>query len=46
MSDGVDRNKALEILRRHLTNDVLVKHCLATEAVMRTGFPKAAYPWS
>jgi putative nucleotidyltransferase with HDIG domain len=28
-------NAALDLLRRHVTSDVLIKHCLATEAVMR-----------
>ncbi len=31
----MEREKALELLRTHLKNDNLVKHCLASEAVMR-----------
>ncbi|PIU18614.1 MAG: hydrolase [Elusimicrobia bacterium CG08_land_8_20_14_0_20_59_10] len=31
----MDRNKALELLRQHVKNENLVKHCLASEAVMR-----------
>lgn len=31
----MDRNEALAILKEHLTQDNLVKHCLATEAIMR-----------
>ncbi|OIO00782.1 MAG: hydrolase [Elusimicrobia bacterium CG_4_10_14_0_2_um_filter_56_8] len=31
----MDREKALELLRTHIKNDNLVKHCLASEAVMR-----------
>jgi putative nucleotidyltransferase with HDIG domain len=31
----MDRNAALELLRKHVKNENLVKHCLASEAVMR-----------
>ncbi len=31
----MEREKALELLRTHVKNDNLVKHCLASEAVMR-----------
>ncbi|MCK4806208.1 MAG: HDIG domain-containing protein [Candidatus Aegiribacteria sp.] len=31
----IDRDKALELLERNLTNRNLIRHCLATEAVMR-----------
>ncbi len=31
----MDRNTALELLRTHVKNENLVKHCLASEAVMR-----------
>ncbi|HBA60464.1 MAG TPA: hydrolase [Elusimicrobia bacterium] len=31
----MDRNKALELLRQHVKNENLVKHCIASEAVMR-----------
>ena len=30
----MERNQALELLNRHLTNKNLVKHCIATEAAM------------
>lgn len=32
----MDRNEALQLLHHHLTDDRLVKHCLATEAIMRS----------
>ncbi|HEX9901720.1 MAG TPA: HDIG domain-containing protein [Acidobacteriota bacterium] len=32
----MDRNKALELLKQHLKNKNLVKHCLAVEACMRS----------
>ena len=35
MSYGINRSRALELLDQHLENRNLVKHCLATEAVMR-----------
>jgi len=31
----MDREKSLELLKSHLNNDVLVKHSIATEAIMR-----------
>ncbi len=31
----MDRNQALELLRTHVKNENLVKHCLASEAVLR-----------
>jgi len=31
----IDRKSALELLRNNLSNENLVRHCLATEAVMR-----------
>ena len=35
MSYGISRGEALNLLRTHVKNPNLVKHCLATEAVMR-----------
>ncbi len=35
MSYGINREQALELLDQHLSNPNLVKHCLASEAVMR-----------
>ena len=35
MSYGISREAALELLGRHLANPNMIKHCLATEAVMR-----------
>ncbi len=35
MDYGITREQALALLNRHLTNPNLVKHCLASEAVMR-----------
>ena len=32
---GITREDALELLRSRLKNEALVKHCLATEAIMR-----------
>jgi len=29
------REKALGLLRQHVTNEILIKHCLASEAIMR-----------
>lgn len=31
----MDRNRALELLRGHVKNENMVKHCLASEAVLR-----------
>lgn len=31
----ISRNKAWQILRQHVTGDVLIKHCLAVEIAMR-----------
>ena len=33
--DGISREKAVELVRRHIHNDNLFKHCLASEAVLR-----------
>ena len=35
MSYGIDRDAAIDLLRSHIDNPNLVKHCLASEAVMR-----------
>lgn len=35
MEYGIGRERALELLNQHLSNPNLVKHCLASEAVMR-----------
>lgn len=35
MPYGIDRPRALELLNQHLSNPNLVKHCLASEAVLR-----------
>lgn len=32
---GIDRNEALTLLRSHLSNDNMINHCLAAEAVLR-----------
>lgn len=32
---GISRDEALELLNRHITNQNMIKHCLATEAVLR-----------
>ena len=32
---GIGREEALELLRSHISNDNLVKHCLAAEAVLK-----------
>lgn len=39
MSYGMTRDAALELLGRHLENPNMIKHCLATEAVMRALAP-------
>lgn len=36
MNYGITRERSLELLKQHLTNPNLIKHCLASEAVMRT----------
>jgi putative nucleotidyltransferase with HDIG domain len=36
MPDAIDRPAALDLLRRHIDQDNLVKHCLASEAIMRS----------
>ncbi len=36
MDYGITRKRALELLNQHLGNPNLIKHCLASEAVMRT----------
>jgi len=35
MNYGIDRTRAMELLHQHLTNPNMIKHCLASEAVMR-----------
>ena len=35
MSYGITREQALEVLREHVQNPNMIKHCLASEAVMR-----------
>ncbi len=35
MDYGIDRPAALELLHQHLTQPNMIKHCLASEAVMR-----------
>ncbi|MBN1140337.1 MAG: HDIG domain-containing protein [Deltaproteobacteria bacterium] len=35
MDYGIDRAQALDLVRQQLSNPNLIKHCLATEAVMR-----------
>jgi putative nucleotidyltransferase with HDIG domain len=35
MSYGISRDEALELLRQHIKNPNLIKHCLASEAVMK-----------
>ena len=35
MSYGIDRQQALNLVLRHLRHPNMIKHCLATEAVMR-----------
>jgi putative nucleotidyltransferase with HDIG domain len=35
MDYGITRERALDLLRQHLSNPNLIKHCLASEAVMR-----------
>lgn len=35
MNYGIDRNRAMELLNQHLSNPNMIKHCLASEAVMR-----------
>lgn len=32
---GISRDEALVLLKNHITNENLIKHCLATEAIMR-----------
>jgi len=34
-SVGISRQQALELIKKYLSQDNLVKHCLATEAIMR-----------
>jgi len=36
MSYGIERKQALELLEQHIENPNLVKHCLASEAVLRS----------
>ncbi len=33
---GISRNEALQLLDRYITNQNMIKHCLATEAVLRS----------
>ncbi|MCK4691400.1 MAG: HDIG domain-containing protein, partial [Desulfuromonadales bacterium] len=35
MAYGITRERSLELLKQQLTNPNLIKHCLASEAVMR-----------
>ncbi|TYO97503.1 putative nucleotidyltransferase with HDIG domain [Geothermobacter ehrlichii] len=35
MSYGIDRNQALDLVHQHIHSPNLIKHCLASEAVMR-----------
>lgn len=35
MNYGIDRDRAMELLEQHLSNPNMIKHCLASEAVMR-----------
>ena len=35
MSYGITREKALELVKDHIQNENLIKHCLAAEAVLR-----------
>jgi putative nucleotidyltransferase with HDIG domain len=35
MSYGITRDQALEVLKEHINNPNMIKHCLASEAVMR-----------
>jgi putative nucleotidyltransferase with HDIG domain len=35
MDYGINRERSLELLHQHLSNPNLIKHCLASEAVMR-----------
>ena len=44
----MDREKALELLKQHLTNKNLVKHCLAVEACMKAAAVRLGHdpePW-
>ena len=34
MSYGIDREDALTLLKEHIRNQKMIKHCLASEAVM------------
>ena len=36
MSYGITREQALELLKEHIQNPNMIKHCLASEAVLRT----------
>ncbi|MFC2075746.1 HDIG domain-containing metalloprotein [candidate division KSB1 bacterium] len=36
----ISREEALALLRRHMTNENLMRHCLATEAIMRALAPR------
>lgn len=35
MDYGITRGRALDLLKQQLSNQNLIKHCLASEAVMR-----------
>ena len=35
MTYGIDRDRAMALLEQHLANPNMIKHCLASEAVMR-----------
>ena len=34
MSPGISRDQALDLLHRHIKNPNMIKHCLASEAVL------------
>lgn len=34
MDTGITREQAIELLRRHIRNENMIKHCLASEAVL------------
>jgi len=35
MNMAMNREQALELLKQHVKNENMIKHCLASEAVMR-----------
>lgn len=40
---GITRQEALELIRQYLPQDNLVKHCMATEVIMRAAAKKLGY---